>query len=218
MLPACGWPSPRLGLTDPMLVDHPPGERLLCAPELRNVPDTPVRFDVRQHGRTQRRDEKGRDDRSIRRRSTRTKLRHLSGVRRLPATGGRIGALRCTWALAMIDIPHLDDNPYLPDVGEIYWVDSAIIHPKDKKPDRPVLVVEVPATLSGRITIVTRTTNEERTPGVPSPPDPDLGLNKPGVWGYLRSAEANLWTPSMVEYRGPVELAVLLAVREVFGL
>jgi hypothetical protein len=118
----------------------------------------------------------------------------------------------------MIYIPHLDDNPYLPSVGEVYWVDSSIISPNDKKPDRPVLVVAVPTTLSGRITMVTRTTNRERTPGCPSPADPDLGLNKPGVWGYLRSAEADLWTPSMVEYRGVVELAVLLAVCEVFGL
>lgn len=118
----------------------------------------------------------------------------------------------------MIDIPHLDDAPYLPSVGEVYWVDSAIIHPKDKKSDRPVLVVEVPASISGRITIVTRTTNEERTPGLPSPADTELGLNRPGVWGYLRTAEANLWTPSMVEYRGSVDLAVLVAVRKVFGL
>jgi hypothetical protein len=106
----------------------------------------------------------------------------------------------------------------LPGVGEVYWVDSAIIDPKDKKPDRPVLVVDVPATLNGRITIVTRTTNEGRAPGIPSPVDQELGLNKPGVWGYLRSAESNLWTPSMVEYRGVVDLAVLLAVREEFGL
>ena len=118
----------------------------------------------------------------------------------------------------MIDIPHLDDAPYLPAAGEVYWVDSAIIHPRDKKSDRPVLVVEVPATTSGRITIVTRTTNEERTPGLPSPADTDLGLNKPGVWGYLRTAEANLWTPSMVEYRGSVDLDVLVGVRKVFGL
>lgn len=118
----------------------------------------------------------------------------------------------------MIYIPHLDDEPYLPSVGEVYWVYSTIIHPKDKKNDRPVLVVEVPVTLSGRITIVTRTSNEERTPGFPSPIDATLGLNKPGAWGYLRSAEANLWTPSMVQYLGVVELSVLLGVRKVFGL
>ena len=53
---------------------------------------------------------------------------------------------------------------------------------------------------------------------VKSPADPALGLNKPGVWGYVRSAEASLWTPSMVEYRGVVDLALLLAVRKVFGL
>lgn len=35
----------------------------------------------------------------------------------------------------MIDIPHLDDAPYLPAVGEVYWVDSAIIHPKVRAPE-----------------------------------------------------------------------------------
>jgi hypothetical protein len=118
----------------------------------------------------------------------------------------------------MILIPHHDDDPYLPAVGEVYWVDSTIIHPRDKKNDRPVLVVDVPSTLTGRITMVTRTTNEDRTPGVPSPAVSELGLNKPGVWGYVRSAEVSLWTPSMVEYRGSVELAVLVAVRKAFGL
>jgi hypothetical protein len=118
----------------------------------------------------------------------------------------------------VIKIPHLDTGPYLPGVGEVYWINSAIIHPADVKLDRPVLVVLVPATVNGRITIVTRTSNQDRTPGVPSPEDPELGLNKPGVWGYLRSAEANLWTPSTVQYRGTVDLTVLTAVRQEFRL
>ena len=96
----------------------------------------------------------------------------------------------------MIEIPHLNMGPYLPGVG----------------------VVAVPATVNGCITIVTRTSNEHRTPGIPSPPDSELGLNKPGVWGYVRSAEANLWTPSMVQFKGTVDLSVLTAVLEEFSL
>jgi hypothetical protein len=133
----------------------------------------------------------------------------------------------------VIKIPHADTGPYLPGLGEVYLVDSSIIHPADGKPDRPALVVQVPATVNGRITVVTRTSNRDRTPGVASPEDPDLGfdqpgvaspedpelgLDQPGVWGHLTSAEANLWTPSMVRYRGTVDLAVLIAVREEFGL
>ncbi|MDE2822956.1 MAG: hypothetical protein OXK79_05570 [Chloroflexota bacterium] len=118
----------------------------------------------------------------------------------------------------MIKIPHLDDDPYLPAVGEVYWVNCTIITPADSKPDRPVLVVSVPADALGRITVVTRTSNTQRRPGVASAVDDALGLNKPGVWGYVRTAEAALWTPTMVTYRGVIEVEVLQQVREEFGL
>ncbi len=118
----------------------------------------------------------------------------------------------------MIEIPHLDDDPYLPDVGEVYWVDSAIVQPADKKSDRPALVVAVPASPLGRITIVTRTSNIKRQPGVASPRDDALGLNKSGVWGYVGTAEAALWTPSMVTFLGVVESVVLGEVRKEFAL
>ncbi len=118
----------------------------------------------------------------------------------------------------MIEIPHLDDDPYLPEVGEVYWVDSVIVQPVDKKSDRPALVVAVPASPLGRITVVTRTSNVKRQPGVASPRDDALGLNKSGVWGYLGTADAALWTPSMVTFLGVVERLVLDEVRKEFAL
>jgi mRNA-degrading endonuclease toxin of MazEF toxin-antitoxin module len=118
----------------------------------------------------------------------------------------------------VIKLPHTDTGPYLPGVGEVYWVDSSIIHPDDRRPDRPVLVVQVPASVNGRLTIVVRTSTQDRAPGIASPEDPELGLDQPGAWSYLRSVEAYLWTPSVVEFRGTVDLAVLRAVREEFGL
>jgi hypothetical protein len=119
---------------------------------------------------------------------------------------------------AVITISCAPVRPYLPGVGEVYLVDSSIVHPAGRAADRPVLVVQVPATVNGRITVVTRTAPRDGTPGVASPGDPELGFDEPGVWAHLRSAEAHLWTPSMVRYRGTVELAVLTAVREAFGL
>jgi mRNA-degrading endonuclease toxin of MazEF toxin-antitoxin module len=118
----------------------------------------------------------------------------------------------------VIKIPHADADPYLPGVGEVYRVDASIVHPVDGKADRPVLVVQVPATVNGRITVVTRTSNRPRGAGVASPKDPDLGFDRSGVWAHLRSVEANLWTPSTVQFRGTVALAVLRAVRKEFGL
>jgi mRNA-degrading endonuclease toxin of MazEF toxin-antitoxin module len=118
----------------------------------------------------------------------------------------------------VITIPYAETRPYLPGVGEVYRVDPSIVHPAGRGPDRPVLVVQVPATVNGRITVVVRTAGTGGAPGIASPADPDLRFDEPGAWEHLRSAEAQLWTPSMVRYRGTVELAVLTAVREAFGL
>jgi mRNA-degrading endonuclease toxin of MazEF toxin-antitoxin module len=118
----------------------------------------------------------------------------------------------------VIKVPYADMAPYLPGVGEVYRVDPSIVHPADRAPDRPVLVVEVPATVHGRITVVTRTSDQGRVGVVASPEDPDLGFDGPGVWASLRTAEAGLWTASMVQFRGTVDLAVLTAVRKAFGL
>lgn len=63
-------------------------DSVAASEDRQDAPDTPARFDVRHHGTTPRRDRKGRDDRSIRRRSTRTMLYRLSGVQRPPAPGG----------------------------------------------------------------------------------------------------------------------------------
>jgi mRNA-degrading endonuclease toxin of MazEF toxin-antitoxin module len=116
----------------------------------------------------------------------------------------------------VIELPYADGPPYLPGVGEVYRVDASLVHPAGRGPDRPVLVVQVPATLNGRITLVARTAGQAA--GVASPRDPELGFDRPGSWAHLRSAEALLWMPSMVRYRGTVDLAVLTAVREAFGL
>lgn len=117
----------------------------------------------------------------------------------------------------MIDIPQLGDELYTPEVGEVYWVDSSIVRPADRKLSRPVLVVLVPP-MGSRFTIVSRTSNTARRPGVLSPADPEMGLNKAGVWGYVGTVDAQLWRPSMVSYCGLMSVEVLRDVREEFGL
>ena len=112
----------------------------------------------------------------------------------------------------------LRDDPCLPDPGDVYWVDTSILDNHDPKSKRPALVARVPHSLTGRIILVTRTTDLTRTPGVLSPPDRNIQLNKPGIWGHVASAEASLWTPSMVTWCGCVNAAHLQAVREEFQL
>lgn len=108
----------------------------------------------------------------------------------------------------------------LPKVGEIYWVAGAVQNPKDTKPQgRPALVVWVPKTINGRITIVTRTTELKRRPGIFSPKG-TAGLNKDGVWGHRRTVDGRLWLPPEVDHLGnedPARIANVLRVFKIRG-
>lgn len=136
------------------------------------------------------------------------------------ARSGSVGTARAGSGdgFAMNKIPDPNEEPYLPEVGEVYWVNSTITTQEDQKPGRPMLVMKVPEDTGGIIDVVTRTSKTQHRPGVPSAIDPALRLDKPGVWGYPRKAYAFLWTPSMVEWRGKATEELLEQVREEFGL
>ena len=106
---------------------------------------------------------------------------------------------------------------HLPTFGEVYKVRGDIQIPTDKKWDRRAVVVGVPLDLGGRIRIVTRTTRLERE-GVPSPVDPTLGFDLPGVWGYYRSVEAVLWVPPDVKRVGVLNRAIMREICKFFGI
>lgn len=63
------------------------------------------------------------------------------------------------------------------------------------------------------MTVVARTTNLAQ-PGAFSAANPDLGLNKPGVWSYPRIANATMWVPPWVEWCGAIDMGELEAVIE----
>lgn len=117
----------------------------------------------------------------------------------------------------MTSLDDLFTDPYLPAVGDVYWVETAILDAYDVEPRRPAVVVQVPETLDGRITVVTRTT-KPGIPGVAHDPDPDLGLRKPGTFSYVRTAEARLWKRPHVEWMGTLdEDALKLVIEECLG-
>jgi hypothetical protein len=95
--------------------------------------------------------------------------------------------------------------PQVPHPGDVCLVSSVIRNPYDPKPFRPAVVVQVPATINGRIVIITRTTDLEVYPGLYSPPDPNLKLTEEGIWSRRETVEARLWLPPDVVPLGQVD-------------
>jgi hypothetical protein len=106
-------------------------------------------------------------------------------------------------------------DPFLPVVGEVYWVATEILDRRDEKPRRPAVVIKVPASLNGRVVVVTRTTDLD-APGVPHGASPELDLDVEGVFAQLRTAEARLWYKPNVEWLGPLGKFLLEKVIEEF--
>jgi mRNA-degrading endonuclease toxin of MazEF toxin-antitoxin module len=100
--------------------------------------------------------------------------------------------------------------------GELYLVSTAILWGGDRKPTRPVIVIEAPQGRMTRIVVVTRTTDTRRK-GVPHQPMPEIGLTKPGVFADLRSAEQMLWTPRNACRLGTLPQDVFSDVMRRFG-
>lgn len=105
----------------------------------------------------------------------------------------------------------------LPTVGEVYKVRGDVQIPSDKKWDRRAVVVGVPRDVDGRVRIVTRTSDVQRN-GVPSANDPTLGFDLEGMWGYYRSVEVRLWVPPSIKYVGVLDVTVVNAIFEFFGI
>ena len=102
-------------------------------------------------------------------------------------------------------------NPFLPNAGEVYWVNTIVLDGRDPKPDRPVLVLSVPPSTPEKIVVVTRTTDLTQ-PGAYSDADLNFDLNKPGVWSYPKAAKTAMWFPPRVRWCGAVDRSELEAV------
>jgi len=62
--------------------------------------------------------------------------------------------------------------PLIANSREVYWVPRELMDPTDKKPGRPVVVIEEATGPAGRLRVVSRTRYLPRG-GVVSPPEPD---------------------------------------------
>lgn len=178
--------------------------RTECQQKILVTPDRRGRLHVEDGGEGQRGKREGED-------GTKT-LQRTDGVN--VAKSSRITRHR-TGGVASVK----SSGVVLPTYGHVFKVRGHIQDPTDKKADRlrPAVVVGVPVDLDGRIRIVTRTSNVERK-GIASPPDPALGLDLPGVWGFYRSVDARLWLPPDVKHVGILEADVLEKICKAFGI
>ena len=87
-------------------------------------------------------------------------------------------------------------GPYIPDLRRIYWIDALLLDPNDPKPERPVVVVKVPSSTYGTVTMVTRSSTEKN--GQWHSKHPMHGLAKEGWFTRLRVVSCELWTPESV--------------------
>jgi hypothetical protein len=85
--------------------------------------------------------------------------------------------------------PALPHPTGVPQVGDVYWVDT-FCYGGNKKPTRPLVVVRGPVPgLLDDVIIICRTSAEEfSSMHVKHPADPSVGLNKDGIF-----PKAYLW-------------------------
>lgn len=107
-------------------------------------------------------------------------------------------------------IPLLGDDPFLPEPGMVYWVETTILPPGDPERRRPVVVLTAPATVNGTISVVARSTTDGF--GVDHAADPRLGLSTPGRFSRRHPVQGRLWTSLNVRPVGHLDAADFSAV------
>ncbi len=109
-------------------------------------------------------------------------------------------------------------EPFLPEVGQIYQINTIIYtFGIDPAPERPAVVVAVPPDPESMapLRVVTRTS--QPVPGIAHPADRSLRLNKDGVFSDLVTVERSLWRPGNVELVGVLPERYLALVMERFS-
>lgn len=108
----------------------------------------------------------------------------------------------------------------LPEVGDLYWLNTAC-YGGNKKDTRPGVVIRAP--LPGLFTdakVIVRTSRQEAA-GVHHPVSLDLNLDRPGVFPkhYVRTVDERFFKQAkFASYQGKIDEATLTAILQSLGL
>lgn len=101
---------------------------------------------------------------------------------------------------------------------DVLWIPRDLMDPKDPKPGRPAVVVEVVHGPAGRARVVTRTRDATRgLAGVHHAPQPDLRLNDEGWFTDEYWIDLVAFTHPPMDYRGPLEMGAMERVEAMFS-
>ncbi len=93
-------------------------------------------------------------------------------------------------------------EPFVADVGRVYWLQQPLLDFHDPKPKQPAVVMAVPDDEYGQITVVMRSSTERN--GQFHPKEPAKGLTKDGWFSRMRTVPALLWTRDAAQATGAV--------------
>lgn len=107
------------------------------------------------------------------------------------------------------------DEPYLPVAQTVYRVQTSLLPTPDPEVHRAVVVLAAPATTTGTVAVVARSSADGF--GVEHGADPHLGLSSPGTFSRRLPVQAQLWTSSLATPLGRLDDATFDAVVDRFG-
>jgi hypothetical protein len=107
------------------------------------------------------------------------------------------------------------DDPLVPAVQTVYWLDTTVIPSGDPEEQRAVVVVAAPDSLGGTVIVVSRSASDEF--GVEHGADRRLGLSTPGRFSRRHPVPCQVWTSTNVTRIGRLDDATFAAVLSRFG-
>ncbi|MCU1694675.1 MAG: hypothetical protein JWR34_738 [Mycobacterium sp.] len=107
-------------------------------------------------------------------------------------------------------------KPFLPQFGQLYMVNT-LIYGIDPAPERPAVVIGVPADGMAHRPIQLATRSSQSVAGVKHPADLALGCDLDGVFSNFVQVEQQLWRPENVRCLGALPEPYLTLVVERFS-